>query len=138
MRYTGQRFDDAIGLYYYNASFSASACLSGMQQVESAQSLEGGSKAEFSQAAVINEGTSTVGGYTKYYYAGGDLVAFDRSSGYGQGLRHTLCVQRPSFGFVQDKPWLYQRHHHHHHHQRRRLNFGRIVIQPSVILGTIV
>ncbi len=104
-----------------------------MQQVESAQSLEGG-KAEFSQAAVVNEETSAAGGYTKYYYAGSDLVAFNRSSGYGQGLWHTLCVQRPSFGFAQDKPWLYQRHHH----QRRRLNFGRIVIQPSVIIGTIV
>ncbi len=106
---------------YYNTSFSGSACLAGMQQVESAQSLEGG-KAELSQAAVVNEETSAVGGYTKYYYAGSDLVAFNRSSGYGEayGLRYVfgdhlgstslvingggkvLWAER-SFGFAQDK-----------------------------------
>ncbi len=68
-----------------------------MQQVESAQSLEGGSKTEISQAAVVNEETSTVGGYTKYYYAGGDLLAFNRSSGYGQDYgRRYVFKDHPS------------------------------------------
>ncbi len=44
MRYTGQRFDDAIGLYYYNTSFSGRACLAGMQQVESANRLRAAAK----------------------------------------------------------------------------------------------
>ncbi len=35
---------------------------------------------------------TTDSGYTKYYYAGGDLVAFNRSSGYGEayGLRYVF------------------------------------------------
>ncbi|MCP4166544.1 MAG: hypothetical protein GY759_11705, partial [Chloroflexi bacterium] len=66
-----------------------------MQQVESVQSLEG-SKAEFSQAAVVNEET-TDSGYTKYYYVGGDLVAFTRSSGYGQDYgRRYVFKDHPS------------------------------------------
>ncbi len=40
-----------------------------------------GGKVELSLAAVVNEETTVVG-YTKYYYAGSELVAFNRSSDY--------------------------------------------------------
>ncbi|MCP4082972.1 MAG: hypothetical protein GY743_22330, partial [Planctomycetaceae bacterium] len=100
LRIYGGRPNSRLDLIEINQSsapsYSGSACLAGMQQVESVQSLEG-SQAEFSQAAVVNEETTTAGGYTKYYYVGGDLVAFNRSSGYGQDYgRRYVFKDHPS------------------------------------------